>query len=137
MAADIAALLGSVPELAECDILVDMQKDTAALVQKALAKTSGSAIVVAFTGASSQWDDHPGPRLEALYAAALITQPTLRGAATPAPDLVEIICRTLHRAQLPSPRPTKPYLLHVTEIRPTIEEPFVVHEVILKTTIQL
>lgn len=92
----IATRLGDVAALAGVDIIVDRQKDLATEVNKAVAKAKGAAIVILWAGSENEDEAAGGPRLACDYEITVVCRPVIRGEATPADELVEAVCKSLH-----------------------------------------
>lgn len=78
-------------DLRAVPIIVDRQKDILAEVSKAVAKTTGCAVVILWTGYSAGAVDGSNPRCAATYKITVLSKPVLAGAALAADDILESI----------------------------------------------
>lgn len=94
---EIAERLGDVAALDGVDIIVDRQKDLNAEVNKAVAKAKGAVVVILWAGSDNEDEDAAGPRLACDYEITVHCKPVIRGSESPADELVEAICQSLHQ----------------------------------------
>lgn len=76
-------------DLTRLDVIVDRQKEILSEVAKAVAKVSGTAIVIFYEGFRTEDEDTARPRLGQRYNVCVWSKPVLAGANLPADDVLE------------------------------------------------
>ena len=92
----IKAKLETVPTLAGVDVIVDRQKDLAAMVSTAVGKAKGAVILILWTGGTNDDPDASGPRLTTDFEVSVYCTPVIRKDEAPADDIAEAVAKALH-----------------------------------------
>jgi hypothetical protein len=92
----IKARLEAQAALAGVDVIVDRQKDLAAILAKSVGKAKGSAITILWEGFDVPDSNTSGPHIRSRYTLRTWSRPVLAQENTPADELVTAICTALH-----------------------------------------
>jgi len=75
--------------------VVDRQKDILSVINEAVARDSGIAIVILWQGFTTLDQDSPNPRIANRYTVTVYSQPVIAGANLPADNVMESVIQRL------------------------------------------
>lgn len=89
--APVSGEIATATDITAVDVIVDRQKQLLAAVNAAIAKKTGTAITILWTGWSTIDKNASTPRLAHSYTITVWTRPVLQAGAYPADDVMESI----------------------------------------------
>lgn len=99
-------------------VIVDRQKDIVSEVSKAVAKTTGCAVVILWTGYAAGDVNARGFRVAATYKITVLSKPILAGAALAADDILESILLRLWQWRPPGGHSDRPVIVGAATLIP-------------------